>query len=93
MSDRKLYEENLDRILKIMRFEKTDRPAIIPGGNAVCAKMAGVSMADYCKDGPASTDIHIKCWQSFEHLVDGVQCDICNPHLLSLLWISNVKVA
>ena len=93
MSDHKRYEESFDRILKTMRFEKTDRPAVIPGGNAVCAQIAGVSMADYCKDGPGTVDTHLKCWTSFKHLVDGIQCDIYSPHMLTALWLSNVKVA
>jgi Uroporphyrinogen-III decarboxylase len=76
-----------------MNFEKTDRPPVVLEAAAFCARMAGVSMARYCADGPGSVDVQIKCWRSFTPLIDGVQSMSFHVSSLNRLWLSKVKVA
>lgn len=91
MSKEQLFNENLERIKKTMRFEKTDRVPVAPTGNAFCTKVAGVTMAQYCADGPGSADVHIKCWTTLNPMLDAVQCDIYHVDFLKPQWLSYVK--
>ncbi|MDR1921598.1 MAG: uroporphyrinogen-III decarboxylase [Candidatus Adiutrix sp.] len=75
-----------------MRFEKTDRVPVLPTANAFCTRVAGVSMAAYCADGPGSADVHLKCWSRMNPTVDAVQCDLYNVGFLNPQWLSKVKV-
>ena len=92
MSKQQLFDENLERIKKTMRFEKTDRVPVAPTGNAFCTRPAGVTMAEYCADGPGSADVHIRCWTSLNPMLDAVQCDLYHVDFLKPQWLSNVKV-
>lgn len=88
-----IFASNLERIHKTIRFEKTDRPPVAPSASGFCARVAGVNMAQYCAAGPATDDIHLKCWRSFKYLIDAVHGVNFQPQVLSLLWLSKVKMA
>lgn len=92
MTNLKLYEENLERIQKTIRFEKTDRPPVAPCGTSFCAQMAGVSMAEYCAAGPGTADIHLQCWAKFDHMIDAVHGTHFMAEGLSARWMSRVKI-
>lgn len=90
---RALYEENYDRILKTIRFEKTDRCPVAPSGQGFCTQVLGISMAEYCSAMAGTADMHIKSWSSLKPLIDAVHCVNFHPDRLTLLWLSKVKVA
>lgn len=92
MSKQMLFEENFERIKKTMRFEKTDRVPVAPTGNAFCSTVAGISLAEYCQNGPGTADVHIKCWTSLNPVLDAVQCDLYHVDFLKPQWLSYVKV-
>jgi hypothetical protein len=92
MDASKLYEENLERIKRTMRFEKTDRPPVMPTANAWCSRPLGMKLAEYCARAPETADFHLKCWQSLDPVLDGVQCVVFDPRLTKLLWLSNTRI-
>lgn len=92
MAGYQLYEENLDRIQRTMRFEKTDRAPVLPVANAWCTRPIGVTLADYCVDGPYSVDVHLRCWTSIDPVVDAVQCCLYNVYFLMPMWLSRVRI-
>lgn len=92
MADLRLYEENLDRLRRTLRFEKTDRSPVMPCASSFCARAVGISLGDYCAAGPGTSDIHLKCWRSFDTLIDGVHGVQFAPEGLSVRWLSKVKI-
>lgn len=92
MADLRLYEENLDRLLKTLRFEKTDRPPVMPCASSFCARALGISLGDYCSAGSGTSDIHLECWHSFDTLIDGVHGVQFAPEGLSVRWLSKVRI-
>ncbi|MDR1921341.1 MAG: hypothetical protein LBS31_06305, partial [Candidatus Adiutrix sp.] len=82
---RVLYEENMDRIQKTIRFEKTDRPPVAPSGAGCCTQVLGISMAEYCGAMAGTADMHIKSWTSLKPMIDGVHCVNFHPFVLTHL--------
>jgi len=87
-----LYEENYERILSAIRFEKTDRCPVVPAGGGFCARVLGLSLAEYCRAMAGTADMHLKAWTSLRPMVDGVHDLVFHPDGLSGLWLSRVKV-
>ncbi len=86
-----LYEENLDRILKTVRFEKTDRTPVVPLADSFCAKQQGLDLTMFTNDPVRVNEIMIK---SFTELgdVDGIQNATFSAHVLGNIWFSKVKM-
>ncbi|MDR1658340.1 MAG: uroporphyrinogen-III decarboxylase [Deltaproteobacteria bacterium] len=92
MDNSQIYSDNLERIQKTMRFEKTDRVPVLPTANAWTTRPLGIKLADYCANGPTTIDVHLKCWQKVQPTVDALQCVLYNTDFLKPMWLSQVRV-
>lgn len=85
------YEERLDRILKAVRMEKTDRIPVVPLGDSFCARQQGVKMSEFATKPEFSNKVML---DSFESLggVDGIQHVSLYAYGLSTIWFSRLKI-
>ncbi len=86
-----LYEENLDRILKTVRFEKTDRTPVVPLADSFCAKQQGLDLTVFVTDPVRVNQIMVKSFMELGD-VDGIQHTTFNCNLLSTIWFSRIKM-
>ena len=86
-----LYDERLKRIKAAVALENPDRVPVVPLGDAFCAKTVGVKLADFCTKPELARDTMIKAYKLMGE-VDGVQHVSFNVYLLSVIWLSKLKV-
>jgi len=86
-----LCHERLSRIKRAVAFEKQDRVPVVPLATSFCANHVGVRMADFAVTPDLMTDTMIR---SFTQLgeIDGIQQPTFSAHVLSLAWLSKVKI-
>lgn len=90
-SNAALLEERKSRIRKAVALEKPDRVPCVPLGDAFAAKMTGVKISEFCTDPWLSTQTMIDAFTQLGE-IDGIQHVQFNYNLLSLLWLSKIKV-
>ncbi|MGI6217441.1 MAG: uroporphyrinogen decarboxylase family protein [Coriobacteriales bacterium] len=87
------YQEHLDRFKAAIEFEPVDRVPFIASGSAVNAQLMGVKIADYINDMELCCTTNLEGIRKYAgDTVDGTQCVIFKPNLLSLSWLGKVKI-
>lgn len=87
-----LYEENLDRIKKVIRYEAVDRIPVVFAGSAFSARYVGTQMADYAANMKVQRKV---TFDAVEKLggIDGLNAPLTGAPfdvVLSSLWLSKI---
>lgn len=90
-TNQELYNERFARIKAAVAMEKPDRVPVVILNDTFAPKHMGVKMSDYVKDVKLSSNTMLQSALELEGL-DGVQLTCINPDLLSMLWLSKMKV-
>lgn len=86
-----LLSERKHRIAAAVALERQDRVPCVPLGDAFAAKVAGVSLADFCTKPEAALSAMLTTFTSLGE-IDGIQQPSFNVYGLSRLWLSRLKV-
>ncbi|MGD0230385.1 MAG: uroporphyrinogen decarboxylase family protein [Syntrophorhabdales bacterium] len=90
-STRELYEERLNRIKAAVELRKPDRVPVVPLADSFCARYTGMKMSEFAVHVEKA---HQAMFQTFTTIgeVDGVQHATYSVYMLSLLWLSKIKI-
>ncbi len=88
---RELYEERLNRIKTAVALGKPDRVPVVPMGDSFYLKYLRVKLADSCTNPKLFNEAILKAVTSLGE-VDGIQHPSFSVYLLSVLWISELKI-
>lgn len=86
-----LYNEHLDRYMKTVELEKTDRTPVMFNADSFCARHMGVKLSDFVSSLQLSCDTIFNSVSQFGD-VDGCANTIANPLMFSLGLLSHVKL-
>lgn len=91
MSNQELLAERSGRLAKAVALEKTDRIPVVLEMAAFAARVKKITVADFIQSSLTSADAMIKTIEKVGE-VDGVDYGCMFPPVLSLLWLSKVKL-
>ncbi|ATW23805.1 uroporphyrinogen decarboxylase family protein [Candidatus Formimonas warabiya] len=91
MTNKERFDQSLKRIIGAVNFENIDRAPVVLGGLSAPMLHVGGSFAPMMEKPLYQTECLIKTYQEIG-LPDGIQNPSFNPHLLSTIWLSKVKV-
>lgn len=88
---RELYNERLERYMKAVSLQKTDRTPIMISADSFCAKHMGVKLSDFV------SDLELSCQTIFDSMgllgeIDGNGATFANPTMFSFGLLSKVKL-
>ncbi|MBP1628549.1 MAG: uroD [Holophagaceae bacterium] len=86
-----LYTQRLARIKRAVAFEKQDRVPVVPLATSFCAHHLGIPISQVAANPELLTDTMIKSFTSLGE-IDGVQQPTFSAHILSMAWLSKVKL-
>jgi len=92
MDNQSLLAERGDRITKAVALEKTDRTPVVLEMAAFTARVENISIAEWGSDSLISAQAMINTFEKVGG-ADGVDYGSLFPPVLSLLWLSKVKLA
>ncbi len=86
-----LLAERKQRIAAAVALEKPDRVPCVPLGDAFAARMAGVTLGEFCTNPDTARSSMLSTFTALGD-IDGIQQPSFNVYGLSRLWLSRVKV-
>jgi hypothetical protein len=90
-SVQEIYSEKLNRLKTAAALGKPDRVPFAALGNAFCANHLGVKLSEFASNPELSGKTMIKSFTSLGD-IDANQVQMFYPPVLSMIWLSNVKV-
>jgi hypothetical protein len=85
-----LFNQRLNRIKSAIALQPTDRTPVVILNDMFAPAHMGVKMSDFCADVALANRTIIA--SAVELGVDGVQFPTTDPNVLSLQWLSRVKI-
>ncbi len=85
-----LFNERLTRIQRAIALQPTDRTPVVILNDMFAPVHMGVKMSDFCADVVLANKTIVA--SASELGVDGIQLPVCDPRLLSLIWLSKVNL-
>lgn len=84
-------DQRLQRILRAVAVEPTDRIPVVLCAAGWCARVAGLTLADYCSDSLRSAQAAIAAFAAIE-TADAMEYVAFDPALLSYAWMTKVRI-
>lgn len=85
-----LYNERLNLILNAVAFKKNSRVPVVILNDMLSSQHMGIKTAEFVGDPVLAAKVMLE--SLLDVGVDGVQLPIFNPKLLSLVWLSKLKL-
>ncbi len=86
-----LLEVHERRIRDAVALKTPDRVPVVPVGDAFTAHVAGVKVSEFCTDPVVAYKTMVEVFTGLGEL-DGIQHAGYNVNLLSIIWLSKVKI-
>ena len=86
-----LLEVHERRIRDAVALKTPDRVPVVPVGDAFAAHVAGVKVSEFCTDPVVAYKTMVEVFTGLGEL-DGIQHAGYNVNLLSIIWLSKVKI-
>jgi hypothetical protein len=90
MQTQDLFAERFNRIKGAIALQPTDRTPVVILNDMFSTAHMGVKMSDFCADIALANRTIVD--SAVELGVDGIQSVVTDPRLLSLTWLSKVKI-
>jgi hypothetical protein len=87
----KIVAEKVARIKTTVSLEKPDRTPVVLLGDTFCARHLGIKMSEFSTNPEFATQTMIKSLTSLGDF-DGVEFLTADANLMSLVWLSDVKI-